>query len=117
MKFLLDENIPLEVRKSLEALGHDVADAHSSKLKGKSDARVLDLAKKEKRLLITLDLDFSNIISYSPKTHPGIIVVRLHSPNRKKIIAAIEQFVKTINAAEIAKALIILEDTEYRIKK
>ena len=115
MKFLLDENIPREVETALKRLGHEAVNAHSARLNGKSDDKILSFAKKENRILITLDLDFSNIINYPPKSHPGIIVVRLNRPGRKRIINVIEQFVGSIK--EIGKSLIILEDTEYRIRK
>lgn len=117
MKFLLDENIPIESNASLSRLGHDVVNVNTAKLNGKSDDDIIEFARKEQRILITLDLDFSNIISYPPGSHPGIIVVRLNSLSRKKLIVTIEQFVKSISEKEITKSLVILEDDEYRMRK
>ena len=117
MRFLLDENIPIEAENALVNLGHDVKNVYIAKLAGKNDNRVISFAKKEKRILITLDLDFSNILIYPPKSHPGIIVIRLNAPGRKRIINALEQFVENVREQDISKALVILEDFEYRLRK
>jgi predicted nuclease of predicted toxin-antitoxin system len=86
-------------------------------LQGKSDDKILAAAKREKRILVTFDLDFSNIINYPPGSHPGIIVVRLDVPSKKTIVQAIVQFVKTAKLEDIARSLVILEDKNYRIRK
>jgi len=39
--------------------------------------RVIDVCRREGRVLITLDLDFSNILSYPPSDFAGIVVLRL----------------------------------------
>ncbi|MBU0502720.1 MAG: DUF5615 family PIN-like protein [Candidatus Margulisbacteria bacterium] len=117
MKFLLDENLPIETVAVLREIGCDVKNVHDLKLAGKSDEKIIEVARKEKRILITLDLDFSNILNYPPKSHPGIIVLRLDNPNRKNIINTIKQFLKIIKTEEIKRSLIILEDKEYRIRK
>jgi len=117
MKFLLDENIPIEAAQGLNKLGHDVKTAIELNLKGKSDNLIFETVKKLNRVLITLDLDFSNILNYPPKSHPGIIIVRVNNPSRKKIVEALVQFIKNIKPEEILHSLVILEDREYRIRK
>lgn len=71
-----NENFPLEVVKSLRALGHDVLTSHEAgnatqSIPGES---VLDFAARQKRALLTLNRrDFIHEHSLRPN-HAGIIV-------------------------------------------
>ena len=69
MKLLLDENMPLQLKKALSKSGHDVNHINNI-AKGKTDADVFALAQKEKRCIITNDVDFTKSV-YPP--HYGII--------------------------------------------
>jgi len=57
-KLLVDENIPLSVMKWLKEEGHDVVRVSQVGLKGEKDEVIIDFAKKEGRVILTLDLDF-----------------------------------------------------------
>ncbi len=61
MKVKLDENIPVRFPGDLAILGHDVDTVASEGLKGKPDSDVWSVARRDERLLITQDLDFSDI--------------------------------------------------------
>lgn len=56
MKILLDENFPEGFQKKLSKLGHDVSHINKVK-KGMSDKEVFCFAIKEKRVIISNDLD------------------------------------------------------------
>jgi len=49
---------------------------------GISDDVLWEKVQSEKRLLITTDKGFAN---YRRERHPGILIVRLHQPNERKI--------------------------------
>jgi predicted nuclease of predicted toxin-antitoxin system len=61
LKFLADENIPLDVVESLRDLGHDVRWVRSD-MPGISDDEVLAVAITEDRLLISCDKDFGELV-------------------------------------------------------
>ncbi len=61
MRLKLDENIPAGLVETLTALGHDVDTVPQEALTGHSDRKVWDAAQNVRRLLITQDLDFSDI--------------------------------------------------------
>ncbi|HRH86907.1 MAG TPA: DUF5615 family PIN-like protein [Rubrivivax sp.] len=61
LRFKLDENLPRRVEPALRDLGHDVETALSERLGGADDPVVLAACVAEGRILITLDLDFSDI--------------------------------------------------------
>jgi predicted nuclease of predicted toxin-antitoxin system len=95
MKIKLDENIPSSLKDTLAAAGHDCDTAVDEGLAGKDDAVVWNIAKQDRRFLITQDLDFSDIRSFAPGSHPGILLIRLREPSRmqlvKRVCALFEQ--------------------------
>ena len=76
MKFLLDENVPVQLKSLIEKAGHQASDVHQWGLNGKDDKSVIETCQKENYVLITNDTDFENIYAYPPGTHCGIIVLR-----------------------------------------
>ena len=82
LRFKLDENVSELLCAPLEEAGHDVHSARSESLTGAADCDVLKACVTEGRILVTLDLDFSNIQQYPPQDHRGIWVLR---PRRQSI--------------------------------
>lgn len=86
MKIKLDENIPHRLAGILIDMGHDVDTVPEEGLAGYDDASVWNNARREGRLLITQDLDFSDVSRFSPGTHSGLLLVRLRNPGRQALI-------------------------------
>lgn len=76
MKFKIDENLPVDVVHLLQGGGHDARSLMDQHLAGHPDVDVTAMCQTEKRALVTLDLDFSDIRSYPPEDYFGIIVLR-----------------------------------------
>ena len=74
MKFKIDENLSPSLATMFEAAGHDAHSVVQRALGGEPDERIIDVCSREQRALITLDLDFSNILTYPPAKYPGIVV-------------------------------------------
>jgi len=70
MKFKIDQNLPIEAADLLMAAGHDAMTVYQQSLGGASDERIVDACKDEGRILITADLDLSDIRRYPPHRHP-----------------------------------------------
>lgn len=79
MRFKVDENLPLEVAEMLQQAGHDAATVLEQHLGGSDDAQLAALCQLEGRVLVTLDMDFSDIRNYPPAEFPGLIVLRLNN--------------------------------------
>jgi predicted nuclease of predicted toxin-antitoxin system len=61
LKFLTDENIYPSTIELLRSYSLDVIDIKELGLAGISDREIMDFAKKEGRIVISLDLHFANI--------------------------------------------------------
>jgi len=82
LKFKIDENLPFEYGPILEQAGFDADTVAGENLSGHDDSIVIARCRSESRILITLDLDFSNIHSYPPQSYSGIIVFRSKSQDK-----------------------------------
>jgi predicted nuclease of predicted toxin-antitoxin system len=67
MNFKIDENLPSEFVDLLAAAGHLSDTVVQENLAGADDAVVIAVCREENRILITLDLDFSDIRRYPPR--------------------------------------------------
>ena len=77
MRFLLDESAEFRIAGFLREAGHDVmAIAHDYPF-GLPDHQVLALAVAERRILITNDRDFGELIVRQHLPHCGVIFLRL----------------------------------------
>jgi len=86
MRFKLDENLPVDAAVPLTEAGHDVHTVYQEGLCGTPDSKISEVCRSEKRILITLDTDFCNILNYPPATHNGIIVIRTLDQSKPEIL-------------------------------
>ncbi len=116
MKFKLDENIPDIVRESLVALGHDCHTVAEEGLAGARDETVLNACVAEARILITLDLDFSDIRANPPGSYPGIWVLRPPRQSFKAIAALVQAGLRLSAVERVHGQLWVIGETRVRIR-
>ena len=117
MKIKLDENIPEQLAGALADQGHDVHTVASEGLQGRPDSDVWSAACREDRLLITQDLDFSNIRQFKPGTHPGLLLVRLREPGAGALFSRIQAIVLAEGIESFARSFAVLTDRKLRIRR
>lgn len=86
MRLKLDENLPTGLVALLTELGHDVDTVPAERLAGQDDDVVWQAAQADLRLLVTQDLDFSDVRKYLPGTHHGLLLIRLPQPGRTALL-------------------------------
>lgn len=84
MNFVADESCAWPVIRALREAGHDVV-AIAEVAKGAKDEQVLERALNEKRVLITEDRDFGELVYARAQSSAGVILVRFHSRARRAI--------------------------------
>ena len=67
MKFKLDENIGAHTQRIFDQAGHDVKTVFEESLSGTADEELFRICQAEQRCLVTLDLDFSNVLRFPPE--------------------------------------------------
>ncbi len=117
MKIKLDENLPDELVELFTSRGHDVHTVRDERLVGRDDQIVFEAAVKEGRALITQDLDFSDVRQFSPGTHPGIVLVRLQSPSRMRLIERFRQILDSDTIDGWTGSFGVVTDKKLRIRR
>jgi predicted nuclease of predicted toxin-antitoxin system len=116
VKFKLYENLPDLVRGSSTALAHDVHGVAEEGLGGARDDAVLRACVSEGRVLITLDLDFSDIRAYPPEEHAGLWVLRPAKQTFKTIEALVLAGLRLVSTEPIQGRLWIIDERRVRIR-
>ena len=117
MKVKADENIPFRLVAALRDAGHDVQTVPEEGLTSRPDMDIWSAARREGRLLITQDLDFSDMRRFQPGTHPGLLVVRLRAPGAVALAARVSAALKTTPLESLAGCLAVLTERKLRIKR
>ncbi len=60
----------------LQAAGHDAVHAQAIGLATAPDARIIEVARSEGRIVITADLDFPRLLAMQRADGPGVILFR-----------------------------------------
>jgi predicted nuclease of predicted toxin-antitoxin system len=81
MNFMADESCAAPVICALREAGHDVV-AIAEVARGAPDEQVLERALSERRVIITEDHDFGELVYARGRSSPGVILVRFHSRAR-----------------------------------
>ena len=115
VRFKLDENLPRDAQELLSELGHDVQTALEERLGGSADPEVLDASLDEKRVLVTLDLDFSDIRLYPPASHSGIWVLRPRTQSIDNTLALLRRALGILKTEQTERRLWIVEPGQVRI--
>lgn len=116
MKFKLDENFGIRTQHLFRAAHHDVSTVFEQALRGSTDERLYDVCCRERRCLVTLDLDFADVLRFPPTASAGIVVVRV-SPNASLSLLErlIQQFLSALEHMPIDSDLWIVEAGRIRV--
>lgn len=118
MKIKLDENFSPKLAKLFINAGFDTDTVLDEELSGADDAELYEKISKENRCMITLDLDFANIIRFPADSTEGIVVIRPNRPITLELLEYIAgQLIIELRKRSPQGCLWILEPTRLRIRK
>jgi predicted nuclease of predicted toxin-antitoxin system len=115
MRFKLDENLPVDLARVLSGLGHEVDTVPQEALTGRPDSVVWACTQEAERILITQDLDFSDIRRYAPGTHNGILLVRLVNPSRRELVDRVGSLFLNEPIEEWQGSVVVITDRKLRV--
>jgi predicted nuclease of predicted toxin-antitoxin system len=117
VRFKLDENLPRDAAEFFQRSGHDTETVLDERLGGQLDATVFEACQREGRVLVTLDLDFSDIRRYPPAAHSGVWVLRPATQSVGSTIALLRGALDTLAREPAHQHLWIVEPERIRIRK
>lgn len=115
MNLLADEGIDKPIVDALRNAGFNIIYILETN-QGAGDDFILSLANTKKRILITQDKDFGELVYRLKQAHYGVILIRLHGYSAD-VKAEITTSVLLKHKNELAKAFTVIQPNAIRIRK
>lgn len=115
MRFLADESCDFAVVRALRTAGNDVV-AISEVAPGAEDAVVIDLALRGKRILLTEDKDFGQLVYAYGRNSSGVIFLRYPISAREKISKEVVKLVKR-RKEKLAGDFVVVQPGRIRVRR
>lgn len=117
MRFKIDENLPAEYASLLRDAGWEADTVGGEGLSGAGDEAVARRSREEGRILITLDLDFANPLTYPPAVTPGVIVLRPNRQDKLTLFGLLRRLIGVLKERSPAQQLWIVEPDRIRLRQ
>ena len=117
MKLLLDENVPPLLTEKVKGRYPESADIYDIRYAGKSDIEIYDFLRDHDYVLLTFDLDFSDIRKFPPELVEGIIVLRFKNKRIEDLMAETLVYLDELMKLDYKHSLAIFQNSGIRLKK
>jgi len=113
MRFLADESCDAAVIAALRRAAHDVK-AVAEDSSGAPDAVVIDLARREQRILLAEDKDFGQLYRASSPGSAGVVLLRFPGTARGSVAQAVVQAIVSLGP-RLERAFTVIQPGRIRI--
>lgn len=114
---LLDNCVPRRYLRLLSGWGYESTLMTDYIAADSADAEVISLAVRLDAILLTVDLDFANILDYPPADYGGIVVLRYHIHNETELDDTLRTALDDLYRDDLRGALIIVSPGRYRVRR
>ena len=116
MRFLLDQDVWRVTENFLKDLKHDVLSVSEIGFSQSSDFDLLKIAQEQKRIFVTRDRDFGNLV-FVKNLGSGVIYLRISPSTINSVHKEIELILKKYEEKDLRNAFITVEAGRYRFRK
>ena len=116
MRFKVDENLPSEIALDLREEGHEADSVWDEGLSGAPDPAILARAKRENRVILTLDKGVGDIRTYPPELYPGIVLLRPAKSGRSSVLDFVRRHLPALLDRKMAGHLFVVSERGIRIR-
>jgi predicted nuclease of predicted toxin-antitoxin system len=117
MRFLADAGVSPRTVEFLKQLGHEVVHVRTLGLQRAADADVVARARTDSSVVLTFDLDFGDVLAVGVLDKPSVILFRLADERADSVNRRLATVLAERLAELEAGALILVEDSRYRVRK
>ena len=114
MKFLLDVNASGSLARQLQEKGHDIS-LVSDKDPRMTDYDILSWAMKERRIIVTTDKDFEEMIWCQNIEHYGVL--RIENLPRSERLSLLKDVLEKHSSDLGLRAIVIASNRKIRVRK
>jgi predicted nuclease of predicted toxin-antitoxin system len=117
MRFLADMGVSPRVVKWLSERNHDARHLAEENLHRLPDEKVFEKAAREKRTLLTFDLDFAEIVALSGSTEVSVVLFRIDNTKTEFVLARLASVLTKSGDLLSTGVIVIVEDSRHRIRR
>ena len=117
MRFLADMGVSQRVVSWLRNEGHDALHVREDNLLRLPNGLIFEKAYSEKRILLTFDLDFGEIVALSGGRNVSVILFRLRNTRTQHVIDRLKNVLIDAGHALEQGAIVVVEETRHRIRR
>jgi predicted nuclease of predicted toxin-antitoxin system len=115
LKLLIDVGLGRKVEEWMKHKNYDAKSIRDINPR-MSDREILKIAMFERRLIITMDKDFGELIYKSKWPHSGVLLLRLEDERAREKIRVVETILKDYSS-EIVNKFSVFKKNKLRIRK
>lgn len=113
LRFLADESCDFAAVRALRAEGFDVLSV-AENLSGAEDEQVMEVALRERRIVLTEDKDFGQLVFAAGRESVGVVLIRFAASARAKLRDRVLELVGK-HAERLTGSFVVLQPERIRI--
>ena len=117
MRILADVHISPSTVQRLNQLGHDAIRVNTIMPHNAADRAIVAQAAADDRVVLTQDLDFSDIIALSGATRPSLITLRLSDSRVENVNRVLESVLPDLEDTVASGIAATVGDNQVRIRR
>jgi predicted nuclease of predicted toxin-antitoxin system len=116
VRFLVDMNLSPAIAAGLRTLHFDAVHVRDVGLAQSSDDEVFRFAARERRIIVTADLDFADIVAATGDVVVSVVLLRLRNASQSKGLARLEAALALAAEPLLTGAIVIISEDRIRIR-
>jgi predicted nuclease of predicted toxin-antitoxin system len=117
MRLLLEQGLPRSTVRHLDARGIDAVPAADLGLATAADSRILERARADHRVLVTLDGDFHALLALSGASGPSVVRIRREGLRGDALAELLSRVVSLVGDQLQAGAMVTVTERGVRIHR
>lgn len=117
MRFLADMGVADRIVAWLRSEGHDAVHLREERLQRMPDGEIFEKAASERRIILTFDLDFGEIVALSGGRRVSVILFRLHNTRTPHVIDRLHRVLEDSAQALDQGAIVVVQESRHRIRR
>jgi predicted nuclease of predicted toxin-antitoxin system len=117
MRFLLDMPVSFLLLDVLQTYGHEGVHAHQIGKDRAPDDELLDIARRERRVIITADLDFPRLIALSLADGPGLILFRGGNYSDREMCDLLTRVLRNVVPEVLERSICVVDSKRIRVTR
>lgn len=116
IRLLLDQGLPRSAAESLRAAGWETSHVGELGMARSPDADILQLARRDSWVVVTLDADFHTLVAVSGEALPSVIRVRLEGLKGAELSGLLQKVLARVADDLLRGALVTVTEKSIRLR-